>query len=166
MNHPELAKLKSIKGLVLDVDGVLTDGSILVTESGEQLRSMNIKDGYALQFAVKQGLVIIVISGGNSEGVRSRLHKLGISEVHLGVENKVQKLNEVCDRIGLNLDELLYMGDDLPDLEAMTSCGLCASPADASWEILNISHIVTKPGGGKGAVREIIERILSVQELW
>lgn len=110
-----LQKFKEVSTLIFDVDGVLTDGSILVTEAGEMLRTMNIKDGFALQHAVSKGLNIVVISGGTSEGVRIRLNKLGVTEVHLGVKNKESALKEVQSKLGVASSKCLAMGDDVPD---------------------------------------------------
>ncbi|MFY0644520.1 MAG: HAD-IIIA family hydrolase [Bacteroidia bacterium] len=166
MKHPELNKLTKVNTFVFDVDGVLTDGSILVTEHGDQLRSMNIKDGYALQYAVKQNYNVIIISGGDSEGVRKRLERLGVKEIHLGVKDKTSLLQQICTSNDISLDSCLYMGDDLPDLHVMDLCAVKSCPRDAVSEIQAIADIVSQMPGGRGAVRDIIEKTLTVQGKW
>jgi len=127
-----LAKLSQITAFVFDVDGVLTDGTVLVTESGEQLRRFSIKDGYALQLAVKRGFKIAIITGGRSQSIVSRLTGLGISDVYLGVEHKTEKFEEFLLAYDLSADEILYMGDDVPDYPVMQLVGLPTCPADAA----------------------------------
>ncbi len=166
MQHPILSKLTSINTFILDVDGVLTNGSVHITETGNLLRSMNIKDGFALQYAIKQGFNIIVITGGKSEGVKLRLEKLGITDVHLGVSDKLACLQEILTAKNVSLDECIYMGDDLPDLEVMKMCGIKSCPSDAVWQIKEIADIVCKAKGGDACVRELIEMVLSTQSKW
>ena len=161
-----LEKLKFIKAFVLDVDGVLTDGLILVTENGEQLRQFNIKDGYALQLAVKRGYKIAIISGGNSNGVKIRLQALGISDIFLGVDSKTDIYSAFLLKNSLSSEQIIYMGDDIPDLPVMKLAGLAVCPADAVHEIKEISHYISNKEGGKGCVRDVIERVLKIQNQW
>lgn len=159
-------KFSAVKAIALDVDGVLTDGSIHVTEEGHQLRTFHVKDGYAMQLAVKLGMPIWIISGGKSQGVQLRMEGLGISEVHLGVKDKVAVLNELKDKYQVKLEDILYIGDDLPDYEVMQIVGFAACPKDSVEEIKQISHFMSTKDGGKGAVREILEKVLKLQGKW
>jgi 3-deoxy-D-manno-octulosonate 8-phosphate phosphatase (KDO 8-P phosphatase) len=161
-----LAKLSQITAFVFDVDGVLTDGTVLVTESGEQLRRFSIKDGYALQLAVKRGFKIAIITGGRSQSIVSRLTSLGISDVFLGVEHKTEKFEEFLLAYDLSADQILYMGDDVPDYPVMKLVGLATCPADAAEEIKAISAYISPVKGGQGCVRDVIEKVLKVQGLW
>lgn len=158
--------LNQITTFVFDVDGVLTDGTVHVTPSGEMLREMNIRDGYALKAAVECGYHVVIISGGSNEGVRIRLRNLGITNIHLGVPDKVEVLKEFCDIYGVKMDNILYMGDDLPDYHVMKLVGLPTCPQDASPEIKAISAYVSHKNGGKGAVREVIEQVMKVHGNW
>lgn len=161
-----LSKFKKIRCIVLDVDGVLTDGTILVTESGEFLRSFNVKDGYAIQLAVKRGIKVFVISGGQSKGVLERMKRLGVDQIHLGISNKLSLLQKISSSEGLKPDEILFVGDDIPDLESMRWCGVSVCPADAAEDIKKISSFISPFKGGKGVVRDIIEKILKLQDNW
>jgi 3-deoxy-D-manno-octulosonate 8-phosphate phosphatase (KDO 8-P phosphatase) len=160
------AAFSKIKALVLDVDGVLTDGSIVVTSNGEEQRIMNTKDGYALSHAAKVGFPIWVITGGNSEGVAIRLKRLGVTEVHLKVHDKKAVLIELMQKYGVEPESVLYMGDDLPDFEPMQMVGICACPADAVPEIKAIAHYIVPVNGGTGCVRKLIEEVLMIQGKW
>ena len=161
-----LNRLEKVKVVFLDVDGVLTDGNVLVTEQGEQLRTMNIKDGYALQWAVKQGLKICIISGGRSMGVVNRLNGLGITDVFIGISDKLYCLNEYLISNKINPNEALYMGDDIPDIPVLLKCGLKACPQDAAVDVKAIVDYISPLGGGKGCVRDVIEKILRAKGLW
>lgn len=161
-----LQKFAQIKTVVLDVDGVLTNGEVLVTETGEQLRRFFVKDGYAMQLAVKSGLPLWIISGGTSESVYARLHGLGIREIHIGVVDKQQKLQELLLQQGLSWADVLYMGDDIPDYEVMKRAGIAACPVDAAEEIKAISAYVSPHPGGRGAVRDVLEKVLKLQGRW
>ena len=161
-----LEKLKFIKAFILDVDGVLTDGLVHVTETGEQLRRFNIKDGYALQLAVKRGYKIAVITGASSEGVLLRLKALGISDIFMKVDSKVAVYEEYIQKQGLASAEVLYMGDDIPDLPVMKLAGLPVCPADAVEEIKAVSLYISPKNGGQGCVRDIIEKVLKIQNKW
>lgn len=161
-----LTRLETVEAVFLDVDGVLTDGSILVTEEGHQLRKMNIKDGYALQWAVKQGVHICIISGGKSNGVVTRLNGLGITDVFTGVADKLACFYAYVQEKQIKPENCLYVGDDIPDLPVMRACGLKASPADAANDVLPLVDYVSRFAGGKGCVRDILEKLLKVKNLW
>ncbi|EDM38696.1 hypothetical protein PBAL39_21525 [Pedobacter sp. BAL39] len=161
-----LQKLKAISTFIFDVDGVLTNGDILASDSGEFLRTFNIKDGYALQLAVKRGYRVCIISGGKGKAMQKRFEGLGIQEVFLGVSDKVQVYHDILDRYHIGSDEVLYMGDDVPDLKVMKLVGLPTCPADAVPEIKAISEYVSPYNGGRMAVRDIIEKTMRVQEQW
>lgn len=158
--------LRHITTFVFDVDGVLTDGTVTVTTAGELYRTMNTKDGYALKTAVSNGFNVCIISGGTNEGVRIRLRGLGITDIHLGVMHKPEVLDEYLDIYGINPENVLYMGDDIPDLHVMKLVGLPCCPQDAVPEIKEISKYVSHKNGGKGCVRDVIEQVLKVQEKW
>ncbi|MEQ8908724.1 MAG: HAD-IIIA family hydrolase [Vicingaceae bacterium] len=160
------AKLRPISAIMLDVDGVLTDGMVITLPDGDQVRRMNIKDGYALQHAVKKGYHISIISGGTSESVRKRLNGLGIEEVNLGCKNKVKVFEELKTKFNLKTEEILYMGDDIPDYRVMQQVGFAACPKDAAEEIKSISHYISPKKGGEGAVRDLIEQVLKLQGKW
>ena len=161
-----LQKLKEITTFIFDVDGVLTNGDILASDSGEFLRTFNIKDGYALQLAVKRGYLVCVISGGKGLAMQKRFEGLGIAEVFLGVSDKVEVFNTLLSRYNITAGEVLYMGDDIPDLKLMQLVGLPTCPADAVPEIKSISKYISPHTGGKTAVRDIIEKVMRVQEKW
>lgn len=158
--------LKHINTFIFDIDGVLTDGTVIVTTSGDMLRNMNIKDGYALKTAIDQGFNICIISGGSNEGVRIRLNGLGIKDVFLGAQNKIEQLNSYLKDKGVDLKNVLYMGDDIPDFPVMKLVGLPTCPQDAVPEIKGISKYISHKNGGKGAVRDVIEQVLKVQDKW
>lgn len=161
-----LEKIKAVRALIFDVDGVLTNGDILASESGELLRTFNIKDGYALQLAVKRGLLVAVISGGRGDAMQRRFEGLGIPEIFLGVADKVTVLNALLLKHSVSAGEVLYMGDDIPDLKVMQSVGLPVCPADAVPEIKAVSHYISPNDGGRAAVRDVIEKVLKVQGKW
>jgi 3-deoxy-D-manno-octulosonate 8-phosphate phosphatase (KDO 8-P phosphatase) len=164
MNYKET--MNHIDTFVLDVDGVLTDGTVHVTPNGEMLREMNIRDGFAMKAALESGYRICVISGGSNEGVRIRLRNLGITDIHLGVPDKVQTFKEYCFDYQVDPKNVAYMGDDIPDFHVMQLVGLPSCPQDASPEIKGISHYVSHKLGGKGAVRDLIEQVMRVQGKW
>ena len=161
-----LSNFKNIKAFILDVDGVLTDGSLLLLEDGQMARRMNIKDGYALQLAIKKGYHILVISGGSSDAVKLRLQKLGLNEIFMKVLDKKKLLTEFVAKHHLTRDQVLYMGDDIPDLEAMHLAGLPCCPADAVPEIKTISQYISPVNGGYGCVRDVIEKVLKLNDHW
>ncbi len=161
-----LTQFKNIKAFVLDVDGVLTDGCIYAMASDEQVRRMNTKDGYAMQLAVKKGYHVIIISGGVEVGVELRLQRLGITHLHMGVTDKIDVLNKCIADLHLNKDEILYMGDDMPDYEAMQLTGLPCCPADAVDDIKQISTYISPINGGSGCVRDVIEKVMKLNNHW
>ena len=161
-----LANLKKITCFVFDVDGVLTNGEVIVMPNGILVRKMNIKDGYALQLAIKKGYHVWVISGGNSEEVEDRLRKLGITEVHMRVKDKRALLQELSILHGIALDDMLFMGDDMPDYEAMSIVGVAACPKDAAVDIKSISSYIALANGGEGCAREVIEKVLKLNDRW
>lgn len=158
--------LEHITTFIFDVDGVLTDGTITLTTSGEMLRTMHTKDGYAMKTAIDAGYNICIISGGSNEGVRVRLRGLGITDIYLGTHNKVEQLDEYLDIYNIKPEQVLYMGDDIPDYEVMKMVGLPCCPQDAVAEIKAISKYVSHKLGGKGCVRDVIEQVLKVQGKW
>lgn len=161
-----LKDLAGINAVFLDVDGVLTDGTVQVNELGEQLRTFSIKDGYALQLAVKQGLFVAIITGGNSLGVRKRLEGLGIDAVYMGVSNKLELLQDLLEKHHFTASEVLFMGDDIPDLSCMQAVGIAACPKDAVEEIKQVSSYISPFKGGAGCVRDVLEKILKLQGKW
>lgn len=158
--------LNHVNTFIFDVDGVLTDGTIQVNTAGELLRTMNIKDGYALKTAEMAGYNVCIISGGKNEGVRKRLRDLGITNIFLGVADKVEQLKEFMELYDINPEHVLYMGDDIPDLYVMKLVGMPCCPQDAAAEIKHISRYVSHKKGGKGCVRDVIEQVLKVQGKW
>ena len=158
--------LQHITTFIFDVDGVLTDGTVAITTSGEMLRKMNIKDGYALKTAVDNGFNVCVISGGSNEGVRIRLRGLGITDIYLGAHNKIEQLEEYLDIYNIKAENVLYMGDDIPDVPVMKLVGLPCCPQDAVPEIKELSRYISHKKGGKGAVRDVIEQVLKVHNKW
>jgi 3-deoxy-D-manno-octulosonate 8-phosphate phosphatase (KDO 8-P phosphatase) len=162
-----LTLFKPITTFVFDVDGVLTDGNLFLFPGGEMVRRMSIKDGYALQLAVKQGYTVIIISGGISELVKERLLRLGVSQVFLGVTDKKQLLENYVAENKLSWNQVLFMGDDIPDLEVMEQPGLLACcPADAVPEIKKASQYISLLNGGMGCARDVIEKTLKLNDKW
>jgi 3-deoxy-D-manno-octulosonate 8-phosphate phosphatase (KDO 8-P phosphatase) len=161
-----LAKLKDITTFIFDVDGVLTDGSVFVTENGEQSRAFNIKDGYAIQLAVKCGYNVCAISGSRSKSAVYRLNSLGVADVYMGTRVKAERFKMLLEEKTTNPSKVLYMGDDIPDLGAMKLAGLPVCPADAVDEIKAVSLYISPYPGGKGCARDVIEKVLRVQGKW
>ncbi|PJE44386.1 MAG: 3-deoxy-D-manno-octulosonate 8-phosphate phosphatase [Flavobacterium sp.] len=158
--------MNQITTFIFDVDGVLTDGSVHVAPNGEMLRIMNIRDGFAMKAAIESGYNVCIISGGNNEGVRIRLKNLGINDIHLASPDKVATFNEYTKLYQIQPEQVLYMGDDIPDYHVMQLVGLPTCPQDASSEIKAISKYISHKNGGKGAVREVIEQVMKVQNKW
>jgi 3-deoxy-D-manno-octulosonate 8-phosphate phosphatase (KDO 8-P phosphatase) len=158
--------LKDITTLVFDIDGVLSDGKVTVMPDGEQLRRMSTRDGYALQLAKKKGYNVAIISGGRSETVRSRFTYLGVHDVYLGTIDKVDTLDEYCLTYGIKTENILYMGDDIPDYGVMKMVALPSCPADAAIEIREISDFISTKNGGDGAVREVVEMVMKAKGDW
>jgi 3-deoxy-D-manno-octulosonate 8-phosphate phosphatase (KDO 8-P phosphatase) len=161
-----LSLFKHITTFVLDIDGVLTDGMVQVMPDGEQLRRMSVKDGYALQLAVKKGYRIAVISGGRSASVITRLQGLGIKDIYLNCTDKEDKLQDYVLEHDLRWEEVLFMGDDIPDYRAMRLVGLPACPADAAPEVKSISRYISPLTGGNGCVRDVLEKVLKLNGHW
>jgi len=163
-NYKEV--MPQITTFVFDIDGVLTDGTVIVFPDGELVRKMHIKDGYALKTAIDKGYNVCIISGGTNEGVRSRLAGLGVKDVYLGVHNKIDQLDDYLEINKIKPEHVLYMGDDIPDYQVMQQVALAACPKDAVPEIQDISLYVSQKKGGNGCVRDVIEQVLKVQDNW
>ncbi|MGB1518047.1 MAG: KdsC family phosphatase [Crocinitomicaceae bacterium] len=158
-------KLNKITTFIFDVDGVLTDGAVLLIEK-EVVRTLSSKDGYALQYASKKGYNIFIITGGYSISVKERLENLGAREVVLKANNKLSHYNRLKQDYGFQDDEVLYMGDDIPDYEVLKKVGVSTCPQDAAVEIKGICDYQSPFGGGKHCVRDVIEQTLRVQKKW
>ncbi len=161
-----LAAFKPVKLFVFDVDGVLTNGTVLLLETGEMAREMYIKDGYALQLAIKKGYQILIVSGGESIAVIERLKRLGIEHIVTGVADKLSVIKKFLEENAFTASQILYMGDDIPDAEAMQFAGLSAAPADAVPEIISVAHYISPYAGGRGCVRDVIEKVLKLNQNW
>jgi 3-deoxy-D-manno-octulosonate 8-phosphate phosphatase (KDO 8-P phosphatase) len=163
-NFKEL--LPKINSFVFDIDGVLSDGSILVTENGNQLRTMSTRDGMAITMALKKGYNIAIISGGNSQSVLHRFKYLGITDVFLGVDDKIEVLHNYFKEKNITSENVLYMGDDIPDYYPMKECGVATCPKNAAIEIKEISDYISDKNGGEGCVRDIIEQVMRCKDDW
>jgi len=164
MNYKE--KLQPITTFIFDYDGVLTDGTVYPSADGEMMRSANVKDGYALQLAVKKGYNIAIISGGQSKTMEKRMEALKITDVFLGVRNKKEVFDKYVEDHQLKMEEILYMGDDIPDYQLLKLVGVSTCPADAAEEILEIVDYISHRPGGKGAVRDILRQVMKLQGKW
>lgn len=160
--------LKKIKALVFDVDGVLSANVIPMSSEGEPMRTVNIKDGYSLHLAAKQGVLLGIITGGKTEAVRKRFMALGLApeNIYMGSAVKMKDYIDFRDRHGLRDEEILYVGDDIPDVEVMRVCGLSCCPKDAAPEVKSIARYISHADGGYGCGRDIVEQVLKVQGLW
>ena len=158
--------LTKIKAVVFDVDGVLSCETIYLHPDGEPMRSVNIKDGYAIQYAIKCGLLVAVITGGRTETVRKRCESLGIEDVYLGASVKVKEYEDLKKKYALKDEEILYMGDDIPDYEVMKLCGCPCCPADAASDIKEVAVYISHYNGGYGCGRDVIEQVLRAQDKW
>lgn len=163
---PYFELFQSATTFLLDLDGVLTDGSLLVMKSGDELRTMNIRDGYALKQAVEKGFKVAVISGGKSRGAVLRLARLGVKHVLMDVPDKKSAVKKLSKKMRFDLSKAIYIGDDIPDLEAMEMCGIPCCPKDARPEIIAASRYVSPFPGGRECVRDIIEKVLKLQDKW
>jgi len=161
-----LDKFKKIKAFAFDCDGVMTDGTAQVTEEGKAYRTFNIKDGFAVQHAVKKGYPIAIISGGNSQGIRHRFEALGVKDIFLAQAHKVEAFDTFKQKYGLSNEEIAYMGDDMPDIPLLKLCGLPCCPKDAANDVKVSSQFISTLDGGKGCVRELMECILKTQDKW
>ncbi len=158
--------LTKIRALFFDVDGVLSRQTISLHPDGNPMRSVNIRDGYAMQHAVKCGIVLGIITGGKTPSIRKRYEGLGLTDIVLGAAVKIHHYEALCQKHGLRDEEVLYMGDDIPDYEVMQRCGLPVCPADAAQEIKAIATYISPVGGGDGCARDVIEQVLKAQGLW
>jgi 3-deoxy-D-manno-octulosonate 8-phosphate phosphatase (KDO 8-P phosphatase) len=158
--------MNDITTFIFDVDGVLTNGDVQITTTGEMLRTMSTRDGYAMKTALDNGYNICIISGGSNEGVKVRLKYLGITDIHLGCSNKVATFDQYINVYSIKHEQILYMGDDIPDYPVMKLVGLPTCPQDACPEIKSISKYISHKNGGKGAVRDVIEQVMKVQGKW
>ena len=158
--------MPQITTLIFDVDGVLTNGIVQITSNGELLRNMSIKDGYAIKTAIKLGYKICIISGGTNKGVKTRLQELGVTDIYLGTHNKIEQFEDFLNGYNIKPENVLYMGDDIPDYEVMQLAGLACCPKDAVAEIQAISKYISQKKGGDGCVRDVIEQVLKVQGNW
>ena len=166
MSMSILDQFKQITTFVFDVDGVLTDGTLFVFDDGQFVRRMNIKDGFALQLAVKKGYRVVIISGGTSDAVTERLHRLGIKDVFMNEKDKKARLEAYLQQHGLQWSEVLFMGDDIPDYEVMQQVGMPCAPSDSATEILQIATYISPQPGGSGCVRDVIEKVLKLNDHW
>ncbi|MGB0509041.1 MAG: KdsC family phosphatase [Schleiferiaceae bacterium] len=164
MNYKEI--FKNITTVVLDVDGVLTNGDIILMPGMQPVRKMNAKDGYAMQLAVRNGIRMAIITGGRSPEVKERLQGLGITDIYLGASSKMESYEDLKMCYDLKDDEILYMGDDLPDYDIMKLVALAAAPQDAAPEIKAVADYVSPINGGKGCVRDVLEQLLKIQGKW
>ncbi|MEM9889022.1 MAG: HAD-IIIA family hydrolase [Bacteroidota bacterium] len=162
----KLEVFNSIHTFIFDVDGVLTNSQMLITEKGEMLRSMNTRDGYAMKSAIDAGYELAIITGGRSKGVIDRLKALGVVHIYTGVRHKIKVYEELIEIWQSDENGILYMGDDVPDWEVMAKVGLPACPSDAAPEIQQIAKYISPQNGGQGCVRDVIERVMRVQGKW
>jgi 3-deoxy-D-manno-octulosonate 8-phosphate phosphatase (KDO 8-P phosphatase) len=158
--------LKNIKGFAFDVDGVFTDGQVYLFPGNQFARAVSIKDGYAVQHCIKMGFPIAIISGGQSDEVRTRFEYLGVKDIYMSSASKMKDYEEFKQKYNFKDEEILYMGDDLPDFEIMKKVGISACPADAAHEIREIAHYVSDKGGGQGCARDVIEQVLRIHDKW
>lgn len=158
--------LKKIKGLAFDVDGVLSRQTISLAQNGEPLRTINIRDGYAIQLAVKKGLHLAIITGGKSESVYKRYESLGVQDIFLSVSIKIKKYEEWLEKCGLKDENVIYVGDDIPDYEIMQRCGCPCCPRDAAIEIRDTAIYESPYEGGNGCCRDVIEQVMRAKGLW
>ena len=162
-NH---SSFSTIKAFIFDVDGVLTDGKVLITEDGQFLRSMSVRDGQAMKIAIKTGYQMYIITKGASMGVRNRLELLGVSGIYDKLPEKVSAMQDILQKTGLQKEEILYMGDDLPDLALLPYVGVFTCPNDAVPEVLDKAHYISSIKGGDGCARDVIEKVLKLHNNW
>jgi 3-deoxy-D-manno-octulosonate 8-phosphate phosphatase (KDO 8-P phosphatase) len=161
-----LQHFSKVKAFAFDVDGVLTDGTVLLVDNDVQARRMNIKDGLALQMAIKNGYPVKIISGAVSNEVHSRLKKLGLTDIEMGVKDKLSSIQKFLSEHNLSADQLLFMGDDLPDLDVLKFVGLPCCPTDAVQEVIDASIYVSPKTGGMACVRDVIEKVMKLAGNW
>lgn len=166
MGMNNLEAFRDINTFIFDVDGVLTNCEVLVLENGQLLRTMNVRDGFAIKIAIRQGYRVAIITAGRSEGVELRLKGLGVEDVYSGSEDKIAAFNDLKAKYELDPGKILYMGDDLPDYPVMRKVGFPACPADAVREIQEVARYVSPRKGGDGCVRDVIEKVLRLRGNW
>lgn len=159
-------ELSKVRAFIFDVDGVLSDAKIYLHPEEGLMRSMNIKDGYAIQYAIRKGYPVGIITGGNSRTVEERFRNLGVSDIYLESKKKTENLRDFLSKHELNPEDVLYMGDDLPDYLVMQEVGFPVCPSDAVEEIKSISVYISDKSGGEGCVRDVIEQVLRLQGKW
>jgi 3-deoxy-D-manno-octulosonate 8-phosphate phosphatase (KDO 8-P phosphatase) len=158
--------LKNITTFIFDYDGVMTDGSILTLNDGEASRITNVKDGYTLHLAIKKGYRVAVISGAQADCMINRMKTLQITDIFLGITNKLEVFNKYLSDNNITPDQVLFMGDDIPDYEIMLNAGIATCPSDAAEEIRKVAKYISHAPGGKGCVRDVIEQVLKIQGKW
>lgn len=158
--------LRKIKALLFDVDGVLSADCVPLHPNGEPMRMVNIKDGFALQLAVKRGLIVGIITGGKTNAVKLRFEALGVKHIYMASSHKVADFNDLQSKTDLQMEEILYMGDDIPDYPVMKLVGLPCCPSDAAPEIKAVSKYISSKRGGEGCGRDVIEQVLKAQGKW
>lgn len=158
--------LPNITTFIFDVDGVLTNGMLTIMPDGELVRHMNVKDGYAMKTALNKGFKVCIISGGTNQAVKSRLAALGIRDIYLGAHNKIEQYKEIQLKYNLTAEEVLYMGDDIPDIPVMQKVGMATCPNNAVPEVQKTAKYISNIKGGEGCVRDVIEQVLKVQGKW
>jgi 3-deoxy-D-manno-octulosonate 8-phosphate phosphatase (KDO 8-P phosphatase) len=172
LSHPQVElvhlfdKMKAVRAFVLDVDGVFTNNEVLITEAGELLRTMNVRDGQAIKWAIEKGYRVCIITGGRSAGVINRLSALGISDIYSGQHEKLPVFQQFLSQYQLSPFEVCYMGDDLPDLPPMRKSGLRACPNDAVHEVQAVAEYISPFAGGMGCVRDVVEKVMKIREDW
>ena len=158
--------LRKIRAIIFDIDGVLSAETITLAPDGLPMRTVNIKDGYAIQLAVKMGLRIAIMTGANVDSIRVRYEGLGVEDIYVGCSVKIKTYEQFLQKYGLTDDEVMYMGDDIPDIRAMKKCGLKVCPADAVHEVLEIADYISDKKGGEGCIRDVVEQTLRSQDKW
>ncbi len=158
--------IANIKAFAMDCDGVLTDGTITIDEAGEAIRTFNAKDGYAIVRALKKGYPVAIISGGDGIAMRKRFEMLGIKDIYLASKNKIVDLDDFRAKYSLERADILYLGDDIPDMETMSECGISVAPCDAVLEVKGIATHVSEYAGGRGCVRDALEQVMKVHGKW
>ncbi len=159
-------RLKDVTTFCFDYDGVFTDGVMILLSNGEIARTAHVRDGYAVQLAAKKGFNISIITGGNQESVRTRFEGLGVGDVFLAAKNKVQVYHQYLADKGIDPNQVVYMGDDIPDYHVLQLAGIACCPADAATEIKSVCDYISPIKGGSGCVRDIIEQTLRAQGKW
>ena len=159
-------KLRRIRILILDVDGVLTDGGVIYGNGDIEIKKFNIKDGLGIKLLIRSGITVAVITGRSSKALARRLHELGVSLIYDGVKDKIPALNEILEKTDAVFNETAFIGDDLPDIPVLKRAGLAVAVADAQDDVKRIAHMITEKPGGRGAVRETAEAILKAKGLW